>query len=231
MHLKIPNILLIEDDADLAQLIAGYLRKNGIFVTICTDGWKGQEMILEHQPDMVILDIMLPGKDGMMICKDVRPDYMNPIMMLTAKTDVIDQILGLEIGADDYVCKPVEPRLLLARVQSLLRRANPKPSKGMPKILHFDRLHINRAKRMVMLEGEPLSLSIPEYELLLLLVSQPGTILSRDIISKSLRNMEYDGVDRTIDILVTQLRSKLGDNAHDPRFIKTVRNQGYMFMG
>ncbi len=187
------------------------------------------QRIKDEQPDLVILDLMLPGLDGMDVCRQVRSQYKNPILMLTARDEDIDQVLGLELGADDYVIKPVKPRVLLARIQNLLRRFSQKPETRTAPFT-IGELFISTTTREATLCGKPLSLSSQEYELLYLLTSNAGTILSRDDILSSLSGIEYDGLDRSVDIRIARLRKLLMDDPANPRYIKTVRSKGYLFL-
>lgn len=228
------KILLVEDDAKLADLIKEYLEGHQFAVAIEPDGATAVATILEQAPDLVVLDLMLPGKDGISICREVRPQFAGPILMLTASMDSVDEILGLEIGADDYVQKPVEPRTLLARIRALLRRVNEpndngvtEPSSG-PEILHFDQLSINKSARTVQLGDLSIELNNPEYELLLYLAERAGTTISRDELFQSLRKLSYDGQSRIIDITMSQVRKKFGSEVD--RYLKTVRGKGYLFM-
>jgi two-component system, OmpR family, response regulator RstA len=227
------NILLVEDDEDLALLTQEYLINNfGYNLSVEHNGGQAIERIINEQPDLVILDVMLPGADGMEVCRCVRPNYKGPILMLTARTDQIDQILGLELGADDYVCKPIEPRLLAARVKALLRRTNVPltASSDEPDRLEFDGLVIDNGARRVTSEGEDIELTTPEYDLLWLLARKAGTILTRQEIFQSLRGISYDGQNRLIDINISHIRSKIDLDPNSTTRIKTVRNKGYVFV-
>jgi len=225
------RILLVEDDQELAELTCDYLTSHGYAIEVISDGLVAVEAITSQQPDLVILDLMLPGLDGLEVCKLVRPSFLNPILMVTARSDNIDEILGLEIGADDYISKPVEPRLLAARVKALLRRASSTPAESTDNgdILRVNGLTVDNSSRTVSLNNQQIPLSTPEYELLWLLISHAGSILSRKFIFESLRGVGYDGFNRAIDINISRLRAKLNDNTTTPEIIKTVRNKGYLF--
>lgn len=220
------HILLIEDDPRLAALVQEYLAQHNFTVDIEHRGDQACERILAEQPDLIILDLMLPGKDGLSICQEVRPHYNGPILMLTARDEDTDQIAGLDIGADDYVTKPVQPRVLLARIQALLRRYQ---TDSPSDTLQFGCLRINASSRAVWLNSAPLELTSNEFELLWLLANQAGEILSRDHILETLRGIGYDGLDRSVDVRISRLRKKLGDNPTQPYRIKTVRAKGYLF--
>lgn len=230
------TILLVEDDVRLSALITEYLQNNGLQVETQFRGDEAVAQIISLQPDLVVLDIMLPGLDGFEVCKQVRNAYAGPILMMTAKDEDIDQVVGLEIGADDYVVKPIQPRLLLARIRALLRRLpltlNKQSLSENDKRDHLDfgLLSITFSSRRVTLKQKNVNFSTTEFDLLWLLASRAGTILSRDKISESLTGIEYDGLDRSIDIRISRLRKLLGDDPNEPRGIKTVRGKGYLFV-
>ncbi|SEF95167.1 two-component system, OmpR family, response regulator RstA [Billgrantia desiderata] len=223
------HVLIIEDDVRLAELTRDYLESNGFKVTVEAEGSRGVEQIQALQPDLVILDLMLPGEDGLSICRRARPDYAGPILMLTARTDDMDQVLGLEMGADDYVPKPVQPRVLLARMRALLRRAENADQSGDAR-LTFGNLEVDSATREAWLEGERIDLTSAEFDLLWLLASNAGRVLTREEIFSDLRGIKYDGQDRSIDVRVSRIRPKIGDDPNHPHRIKTVRSKGYLFV-
>ncbi|MDD0842841.1 winged helix-turn-helix domain-containing protein [Pseudomonas sp. Gutcm_11s] len=225
------QILIVEDDQRLAELTQEYLQSNGLQVAIESDGARAAARILQEQPDLVVLDLMLPGEDGLSICRKVRGQFAGPILMLTARTDDMDEVLGLEMGADDYVCKPVRPRVLLARIRALLRRSEvvDAPAENQRR-LEFGPLVIDSAMRESWLRGESIELTSAEFDLLWLLVSNAGRILSREEIFTALRGIEYDGQDRSIDVRISRIRPKIGDDPEHPRLIKTVRSKGYLFV-
>jgi len=232
-----PSILIVEDDERLANLTKEYMENNGMNVELEMDGRRAISRIINDQPDLVVLDVMLPGVDGLNICREVRSKYHNPILMLTARTDDVDQVLGLEMGADDYVAKPVRPRILLARIRALLRRTeNLSSSNGLDaenpveERLQFSNLVIDHSTREVSLRDEHVDLTSAEFDLLWLLASNAGKILSREEIFEKLRGIEYDGQDRSIDVRVSRIRPKIGDDPMNPRRIKTVRSKGYLFV-
>ena len=227
------RILLIEDDKRLADLTAEYLRKNEFEVHIESRGDTAEARILKDNPDLVILDVMLPGKDGFEVCRSVRAQYAGVILMLTARDEDLDQILGLELGADDYIAKPVQPRLLLARIKALLRRAplvaNEQGAASETEELAFGNFGISQATRSAHLGDEPIDLTTAEFDLLWLLASHAGSILSRDDLLQELRGIGFDGLDRSIDARISRLRRKLCDDPDNPTRIKTVRGKGYLF--
>lgn len=226
------HILIVEDDQRLAELTRDYLQSNGLSVAIEMDGAQAAARIVREQPDLVVLDLMLPGEDGLSICRKVRGQYEGPILMLTARTDDMDQVLGLEMGADDYVCKPVRPRVLLARIRALLRRmeGNVMQAASERRRLQFGLLLIDNAMREAWLGEQAIELTSAEFDLLWLLTSSAGRILSREEIFNALRGIEYDGQDRSIDVRISRIRPKIGDDPMHPRLIKTVRSKGYLFV-
>jgi len=232
------RILIVEDDERLADLTKEYLESNGLMVSVESNGAHAVERIKNERPDLVVLDLMLPGEDGLTICRKVRPFYNDPILMLTARTDDLDQVLGLEMGADDYMSKPVRPRVLLARIRALLRRVKEHEEQdgfiageeSKPTRLAFSNLVIDSAMREAWLNDESIELTSAEFDLLWLLSSNAGTVLSREEIFSALRGIEYDGQDRSIDVRVSRIRPKVGDDPVHPRRIKTVRSKGYLFV-
>ena len=232
------RILIVEDDERLAELTKGFLENDGLQVSVEANGTTAVDRIKDEQPDLVVLDLMLPGEDGLSVCRRVRPYYSGPILMLTARTDDLDQVLGLEMGADDYVAKPVRPRILLARIRALLRRVqegsasvmDEQKSAADAQRLEFGKLVIDNSMREAWLEDETIELTSAEFDLLWLLASNAGRVLSREEIFTALRGIEYDGQDRSIDVRVSRIRPKVGDDPMHPRLIKTVRSKGYLFV-
>ncbi|MDY7217971.1 response regulator [Denitrificimonas sp. JX-1] len=223
------TVLIVEDDERLAKLMCEYLQAQNFTVLLEMNGRSAVQRIISEQPDLVILDLMLPDLDGFSICRSVRCEYKGPILMLTARTDDADQVQGLEQGADDYVCKPVKPSVLLARVKALLRRIENTEQKVQ--LLQFGTLTIDCARRSAFLRDELIDLTGAEFDLLWLLASHAGIPLSREVIFKELRGIEYDGVDRSIDVRISRIRPRIGDDGEQPEIIKTIRNKGYMFVG
>lgn len=226
------KILLVEDDLVLADLIKERLIQEGYGVDHVADGHAARSYILSQNPDLVILDIMLPGMNGLEVCRAVRPEYSNPILILTAREDDLDQILGLELGADDFVIKPVRPRVLIARIRALLRRVDrvgTTLTSSSPIVIK--NLHIDPSKREVFLNEKMVTLTTIEFELLWYLAQNSGKVVSRDDIHQALYNSEYDGLDRSIDVYVSRLRQKLGEDLSTPVFIKTIRGTGYLLIG
>ena len=228
------RILLIEDDARLAELTSRYLAQNGLKVAVESNGAAAVTRFQAVQPRLVLLDLMLPGKDGLTICRELRQSFKGPILMLTAKDADIDQVIGLEAGADDYVAKPADPMVLLARIRALLRRAEAAPAAAGPAEpsggdIVLGSLRISEAHR-VWLDGNEISLTTQEFELLFELARSAGTILSREDLFKRIRGIEYDGLDRSIDGRISKLRKKLGDDAEAPKRIRTIWGKGYLLV-
>ena len=229
------KILLVEDDSRLSALIQEYLQKQAMLVSIEHRGDLACDRIIADSPDLVILDLMLPGMDGLEVCKAVRPQYAGPIMMLTARDEDIDQVVGLEIGADDYVTKPVQPRVLLARIRALMRRFSNNGSavqaqQSEKSEYSYGSFTISISAREAWLHDEALDLTTNDFDLLWLLASNPGKIFTRDAILEGLRGIDYDGIDRSVDIRISRLRKKLGDDTGHPQRIKTIRGKGYLFV-
>ena len=229
------SILLVEDDRRLGKLIGSYLAKLGFGVSIERRGDMAPSRILREVPDLVILDLLLPGLDGLTICQQVRSEYHGPILMLTALEDDMNQVAGLEMGADDYVKKPVEPRVLLARIRALFRRYEQIPpvtgkTPTSAKELTFGGLKINRASQSVELDNRVVLVTTNEFNLLWLLASNAGHIMDRNTIYLELRGIDYDGLDRSVDLTISHLRKKLDDDVDCPKRIKTIWGQGYLFV-
>ncbi|WP_440877453.1 response regulator [Thalassotalea sp. PLHSN55] len=227
---SVKKILLVEDDRQLSDLVSDFLESEGYHVKQEFRGDNVAKKVQQFSPDLILLDIMLPGKDGFTVCKELRPTFNGPILMLTAKGTDFDQVLGLEIGADDYVIKPVEPRVLLARVNALLRRGE-LPQDGNEKSeLSIGQLYVNRSSRQVTLHEDSIDLTSQEFDLLWLLASRAGEVQNRDFIYKAVVGREYDGLDRSVDVRISRLRKKLHDSNETPFRIKTIWGQGYLFV-
>lgn len=229
------KILVVDDDARLRRLLERFLEEQGYRVRAVENVEQMDRLLARELFNLVVLDLMLPGEDGLSICRQLRPRYDGPILMLTARSDDMDQVLGLEMGADDYVCKPVRPRVLLARIRALLRRSEPGEVEALPvgkvRRLQFGPLLVDSARREAFLGGKLIELTSAEFDLLWLLAANAGRILSREEIFASLRGIEYDGQDRSIDVRISRIRPKIGDDPMHPRLIKTVRSKGYLFVG
>ncbi len=228
------RVLIIEDDSKIRMLLKEYLEGNGFQVLTLADGNNAIEHIVSELPDIVILDIMLPGKDGLEVLKEIRQKNSVPVIMLTAKGEDADRIVGLELGADDYLPKPFNPRELLARLKAVMRRtfqerdteAEPEPDNTVT----AGGIVLNRAKQSVILEDEEIELSSTEYKILEVLMTNPNIILNRDQIMNYARGREFMAFDRSIDVHISKLRSKLERNPRSPKRIKTIWGSGYMFV-
>ncbi len=222
------HILLVEDDVSLAQWFCDYLSEQGYLVTLANRGDVAVLLIKEDNPDLVVLDIMLPVKDGFAVCEEVREFYQGPILMMTARDQETDEIHGLELGADDYLTKPVKPKVLLARIKALLRRQI-NTEKPVNNIMTFGTLVLDKQSRTTHLQDEMVVLSSNEFDALMVLANNAGSIVSRAQLVTELRGIEYDGFDRSADMLISRLRKKLGDDPSNPVRIKTVWGKGYLF--
>ncbi|MEE3650457.1 MULTISPECIES: two-component system response regulator RstA [unclassified Brenneria] len=232
------KIVFVEDDVEVGKLIAAYLGKYDIEVRVEPRGDRALAFVEQQQPDLVLLDIMLPGKDGMTLCRELRPQYGGPIVLLTSLDSDMNHILALEMGADDYILKTTPPAVLLARLRLHFRQYAASTSAAaatsatplqIHKSLNFGLLRIDPVNREVTLGDENIALSTADFDLLWQLATHAGHIMDRDALLKSLRGVSYDGMDRSIDVAVSRLRKKLYDNPLDPFRIKTVRNKGYLF--
>lgn len=224
-------ILLVEDDLELAGLIQERLEREGYRVCHETDGKAARDRILSDTPELVILDIMLPGMDGFEVCRAVRPHYRGLVLMLTARDEDVDEILGLELGADDYVTKPVRPRVLIARIRNLLRRRVVEPSSPGLKRVEVGDLVVDASRREVVRAGTRIDLTTVEFDLVWHLASRAGSVVDRQELYQALFGYDYDGLDRGVDVYVSRVRHKLGDDPATPDLIKTVRGTGYLFVG
>jgi DNA-binding response OmpR family regulator len=197
-------------------------------VEIESRGDRAAKRIPQEKPDLVILDLMLPGLDGFEVCKRVRPAYQGPILMLTARSEEIDEVIGLEVGADDYMSKPVRPRLLLTRLRALLRRGPVQIGGLGTGVVRLSDMEIDSRQREVILHGQLVHLTTTEFDLLWFLAQRPGAIVTRDEIFEQVIGMPYDGLDRSADLRITRLRKKLGDDGKQPLRIKSIRSVGYL---
>ncbi|MDR3410533.1 MAG: response regulator [Formivibrio sp.] len=224
------KILVVDDDPELTELLCGYLGNQGFEVATACDGIAMRNQLAEFQPDLLILDLMLPGEDGLTLCRDLRATSRLPILMLTARGDDMDRIIGLEMGADDYLPKPFNPRELLARIKSILRRAEDHESREtVPRSLHFANWTLDLAARnLIGADDVVIALSTGEFRVLHLLAESPNRVFSRDQLMDALAGRDAGPFDRTIDVMISRLRRRLNDDARDPELIKTVRSEGYM---
>jgi DNA-binding response OmpR family regulator len=221
------RVLIIDDDEGLNALLTEYLGRFGFAVRTANHPAAGLRALTADPPDLLILDIMLPEMDGLAVCRKIREISRVPIVMLTARGEVTDRIVGLELGADDYLPKPFDPRELVARMQAVLRRGG----KEDEETARVGALELNWTTRSAHLHGEPLTLTMAEFELLGFLVRNRGRVVSRERILDGTRGIDWEAYDRSIDVLISRLRQKLGDDPKRPTFIRTVRGIGYSFIG
>lgn len=224
-------ILIVDDDAEVRELLAGYLGRNGYRTHTAGSAAAARRILATETPDLLVLDIMMPGESGLDLCRDLRAASSLPIIMLTARGDPLDRIVGLEMGADDYLAKPFEPRELLARIRSVLRRSGERAEggKGRARRYLFAGMVLDtEARHLVRGDGVVVSLSGAEFRLLSIFVERSGRVLNRDQLMQATQGRDADVFDRSIDLQVSRLRGKLGDDARNPAIIKTVRNEGYV---
>ncbi len=222
------RILIIDDDRKLNKLLQDYLAPFGFEVLAAASPEEGLRSLRAHSFELLILDIMLPDMNGFELCKLIREDHTVPIIMLTARGEVTDRIVGLELGADDYLAKPFEPRELVARIQAVLRRSAEAPQ---PQTRSFGRLTLDAGRRAAFLDEQPLALTTNEFAALALLTRHAGKVLDRDRILQELRGIDSEAFNRSVDITISRLRQKLGDDPKSPSFIKTIWGTGYVFVG
>jgi two-component system, OmpR family, phosphate regulon response regulator OmpR len=221
-----PQVLLIEDDRRLAEMVAAYLGEAGFCVSIASDGRTGLARLGREPVDAVVLDLMLPDTDGLEVCRRLRATSDTPVLMLTARGDTMDRVVGLEIGADDYLPKPFEPRELLARLRAILRRRQPG---GPPNVLRFGRLEIDRDARVVRVDGVERTITGHQFTLLLALAEKAGRVVARDTLMDLVKGEALEAFDRSIDVHVSRIRAAIEDDPRRPRRILTVRGAGYVF--
>jgi DNA-binding response OmpR family regulator len=224
---KRSRLLMIDDDASLNDLLVEYFDRFGHMLTTATTAAAGRSLLRRLDPDLLILDVMLPDADGMELCRSIRAASDIPIVMLTARGDLPDRVLGLEFGADDYIPKPFEPRELVARVETLMRRSRETPARR----LTAGGLALETETRRVSLHGAGLELTSLEFELLRVLMESRGRVLTREMLLRRLRGIDSDIYDRSVDMLISRLRRKLADDSRSPRYIKTIWRNGYQFVG
>jgi len=223
------RILHVEDDLSLAQWVQEYLQGHGFNIDHLARGDQVIEQVKKQHYDLILLDVMLPGMDGIEVCRALRTFCKTPIIMMTARADEFDEVIGLEVGANDYVIKPVRPRALLARIKSIIRHSEP-TEKASKDELTFGQLSINGKFKRVTYKGQDVELSTSLFALLWLLASNAGVVLDRDAVFKQLRGREYDGVDRRFDVMISTLRKLFDDNPQQPKRIKTIWGKGYLFV-
>jgi len=223
----VERILLVEDDARLAEMLKEYLGQAGFAVTAVSLGADALGRLKEMAYDAVVLDLMLPDMDGLEVCRRLRAQHDTPVLMLTARGDAIDRIVGLELGADDYLPKPFEPRELLARLRAIVRR-RVRHAAG-EKALHFGRLELDTAARAVRLDGRACELTSYQFDLLMALAKNAGRVMSREILMDLVKGESFESFDRSIDVHVSRIRACIEDNPKKPRRVITVRTAGYVF--
>ncbi len=225
------NIMLIDDDQEILDLLSEYLQDHSFKTTSFNNPLQALKFLeKKNDIDFIILDIMMPEMDGFQVLRKIREFSSIPVIMLTAKGDVADKVVGLELGADDYLSKPFEPAELLARIQSILRRTSSSDESLIDNI-EFEGLSVDKIKQIVKVDGEPINLSTAELEALFLFVNNANKPLSRDFLVENLRGIQWQTCDRSVDVLVSRLRNKLGESPVKTRFIKTVHGIGYRFIG
>ncbi|MBI4298120.1 MAG: response regulator transcription factor [Chloroflexi bacterium] len=219
------RILVVEDEAKIAELLTSYLRKASYQVSLADTGKKALEMTRRERPDLVLLDLMLPDMDGLEVCRQLRQDTSLPVIMVTARDEETDRVMGLELGADDYIVKPFSPREVMARVKAVLRRASPGYAEA---VLSQGSLIIDRVRHQALCHGQPLPLTLTEFRLLEILARQPGRVYTREQILDMVQGLEYEGYDRTVDAHIKNLRRKIEEAAGESHCrIVTVRGVGY----
>lgn len=219
------TVLVIDDDDRLRELLAEYLGGRSYAVLTAPDGEAGLELLAAKSVDLVVLDVMLPGRDGFEVCRELRKSSQVPVIMLTARGDELDRIVGLEIGADDYLPKPFNPRELLARMQAILRRTEPRPDTTLA--LSAGPLVVDPDRRAVTLRGEPVELTTTEFEILRTLVANAGRVIPRERLMELARGEDFAAFERAVDVHISHIRRKLGDDPKSPTFVKTIRGVGY----
>jgi two-component system OmpR family response regulator len=224
------KVLLVEDDTRLAQLTARYLETHGVVVTVVHDGLEGQAEALRRQYDCIVLDLMLPGRDGLEVTRELRARTDVPIVMVTARAEEADRVLGLEVGADDYVTKPFSPRELLARIRATVRRVRGQAG-PQQQTIQVGGLVLDPQRMTVMLDDKPVDVTAYEFSILRALAQRPGRVLSREQLLDLAKGSAELSFDRSIDVHVSRLRAKLGDDSRSPKILKTVRGVGYLLAG
>ena len=222
------KIIAIDDDQKLTDLLKDYLSRFNYEVIIANHPHDGLDIVKSEIPDLIILDVMLPDMEGFEVLKELRKEHSIPVIMLTARGDVTDRIVGLEMGADDYLPKPFEPRELVARIQAVLKRKQTAEEKEVDR---FGELEIDYSKQRVKLANEDLDITTAEFEILKLFVKKAGKVLNRDQILDNMRGLEWDAFNRSVDVLISRLRQKLKEDPKNPKYIKTVWGTGYIFIG
>jgi len=222
------KILVVDDEVEIVKLVRAYLERAGFAVVTASEGRQALAVFRHERPNLVVLDLNLPGMDGLDVCRALRRDSDVPIIMLTARIEETDRLIGLELGADDYIVKPFSPREVVARVRTVLRRTEGTPVR--PEVISSAGVMLDLAQRAAALNGQPLDLTTMEFDLLALLVQHPGQVFTRLQLLERTQGAAYEGYERTIDVHIKNLRKKLGDDSQEPRFIETIRGVGYRFI-
>ena len=221
------RILVVDDEVQIVRVLRGYLEKAGFAVLTANDGREGLRLARQERPDLVILDLMLPGMDGLDVCRALRKDAELPIIMLTARVEETDRLIGLELGADDYVTKPFSPREVVARVRAVLRRTHPDAPRAQDEVLHLGELHLDTARRMLAAGQRQVELTPSEFEILRAMLGSPGRVFSRAQLLEAAQGVTYEGYERTIDTHIKNLRHKIEEHPRRPRYLLTVHGVGY----
>jgi two-component system alkaline phosphatase synthesis response regulator PhoP len=222
------KILVVDDEAEIVRLVRAYLESAGFAVVTASEGYQALAVFRHERPNLVVLDLNLPGMNGLDVCRVLRRDSDIPIIMLTARIEETDRLIGLELGADDYIVKPFSPREVVARVRTVLRRAEGAPVR--PEVISSAGVMLDLTQRAASLNGQPLDLTTMEFDLLALLMQHPGQVFTRLQLLERTQGVAYEGYERTIDVHIKNLRKKLGDDSQEPRFIETIRSVGYRFI-
>ncbi|MBI3359707.1 MAG: response regulator transcription factor [Chloroflexi bacterium] len=223
------KILVVDDEPEIVRLVRAYLERAGFVVVTAGEGRQALAVFRYERPNLVILDLNLPGMDGLDVCREMRRASDVPIIMLTARLEETDRLIGLELGADDYVVKPFSPREIVARARAVLRRAEGTPGRRRPETISAAGITLDVKRRAASVDGQTLDLTAMEFDLLRLLIEHPGQVFSRLQLLDGVQGNAYEGYERTIDVHIKNLRKKLGDDPQNPRFIETVRGVGYRF--
>jgi two-component system response regulator BaeR len=220
------RVYIVEDERKLAELLRDYLEQDGFKVSIISRGDEAVGRVRDKTPDAVLLDLRLPGKDGMSICREIRSFSNVPILMITARVEEVDRLLGLELGADDYICKPFSPREVVARVKAVLRRVSDAPSSEK---IEIGPIALDKTNHQVMIHGEQIHLTPSEFDLLAVLMSQPGRVFSRSDLVYQVQGYDFEGYERTVDTHIKNLRKKISDALPGEKIIRTIYSVGYSF--
>jgi two-component system phosphate regulon response regulator OmpR len=226
---KADRILVVDDDPELRKLLSDYLTDVGFVVDLAGDGDQMRRVMTREMPDAIVLDLMLPGTDGLTLTREVRASSSVPILILSARGEEIDRVVGLEVGADDYLAKPFSPRELLARLRALLRRSQSPAATNDPGSIEFGPFRLDLGARRLLRDKTDVDLSAAEFDLMKVFAERPGRVLSRDVLLDLLKGYERDPFDRTVDIRVGRLRRKIETDPANPIYIRTVRGEGYLF--